>query len=454
MQRNKSKVHLDTVIRKDDLERYEIVIPFLNIAGRRRKQFLCSELEKLHPCFSDEFAFDSVIKKVCKKGLCEDVFVMNKYRLAEYERKRHFSGAGFFVNEGAEKKYFAQKRLFVDKKWRLTVYGIIACVMLGSVGIIFSVLGAVKSTVNEETVNRDVARFGTENPVGQKVSVPVQADFSLARRLLEITQEADGKISSFEWRLEINNGVLFEKMNASVKGIFPESLTEFAASVPSDGKPALETVLYEEGVPQITVVSKKALSAGDGVTVTGTVTGREGLLTEVAAMSNADFNKGIRAEITKHEGVLKEEKAPPYHIEFLCKTDSLQQTKEMLIALNEIISGDKRFVTSISINRSGAADLRFGLSIEKADAWGAVGAVDVAEKSVFFDLSDISQNMELFMEKEQVPSGKGITPKNALVQTARVDSNYKKIGEIKRADNRTVVYYKSPDGKIKSIEKW
>ena len=72
----------------------------------------------------------------------------------------------------------------------------------------------------------------------------------------------------------------------------------------------------------------------------------------------------------------------------------------------------------------------------------------------FFDLSDISQNMELFMEKEQVPSGKGITPKNALVQTARVDSNYKKIGEIKRADNRTVVYYKSPDGKIKSIEKW
>ena len=91
MQRNKSKVHLDTVIRKDDLERYEIVVPFLNIAGRRRKQFLCSELEKLHPCFSDEFAFDSVIKKVCKKGLCEDVFVMNKYRLAEYERKRHFS---------------------------------------------------------------------------------------------------------------------------------------------------------------------------------------------------------------------------------------------------------------------------------------------------------------------------------------------------------------------------
>ena len=87
----------NNVIKRRDFERYEIIVPFSSLVGRRRKSFLSSELEKRHPCFSDEFAFDSGIKKISKKGMLADVLVVNKYKLAEYEQRRKFSGRGFFL---------------------------------------------------------------------------------------------------------------------------------------------------------------------------------------------------------------------------------------------------------------------------------------------------------------------------------------------------------------------
>ena len=75
----------DNVIKRNDFEQYEILIPFSSSLGKKRKQFICSQLEKMHPCFSDEFAFDSFVKKVTRKGLTEEVYVMNK--LIEYKKK-------------------------------------------------------------------------------------------------------------------------------------------------------------------------------------------------------------------------------------------------------------------------------------------------------------------------------------------------------------------------------
>ena len=96
----------NNVIKKRDFERYEILLPFKALAGKRKKQFLCSELEKLHPCFSDEFAYDSSIHGIKKGGICEEVFVINKFKLAEYEGKRHFAGSGFFMEDNFFRRFF------------------------------------------------------------------------------------------------------------------------------------------------------------------------------------------------------------------------------------------------------------------------------------------------------------------------------------------------------------
>ena len=42
-------------VKKSDYENYSINLPFKFLLGKRRKKFIFKELEKLHPCFSDEY---------------------------------------------------------------------------------------------------------------------------------------------------------------------------------------------------------------------------------------------------------------------------------------------------------------------------------------------------------------------------------------------------------------
>ena len=439
----------NNVIQKKDFERYEIMIPFLNIAGRRRKEFLCSELEKMHPCFSNEFAYDSVIKKICKKGICEDVFVMNKYRLAEYERKRSFSGSGFFVEKDLEQGILPQ-RLFVDNKWRLTLYGIIACVLIGSLGVLFSALAAAKSSREMKgagTVSLPAENLSADNAAAEGQELAGEdIDFyesSPVSKLLSIAQSSHGKICSLEWHLVNTGGLAFEQLNASVKGIYPENLTGYSS----------DSVLYEEGIPRSNISAKRKIISGlyeKGQNLSDS-TG--------AGLSNADFNKALRYEITSHGGTLKEEKAPPYHIEFCCQNVPLSQTKEMLLKLGEIISAEERYITAVNIRQTGAYELRIGFSIEKE-----IPAGD-------FDLKAVSENLELFLESSDSASDKATAGKagqfdgkGKIASTKKVsfqeaandpflDKSYVKIGEIKKSNNSLVLYYKSPDGKLKSIVK-
>ena len=64
-----------SMLKKKDFECYNVLLPFSTIAGKRRRRYLCSELEKRHPCFSDEFAYDLVLKRLCRKGIQTEVYV-------------------------------------------------------------------------------------------------------------------------------------------------------------------------------------------------------------------------------------------------------------------------------------------------------------------------------------------------------------------------------------------
>ena len=448
----------NNVILKHDLERYEILIPFLNIAGRRRKEFLCSELEKMHPCFSDEFTFDSVIKKICKKGLWEDVFVMNKYRLAEYERKHHFSGSGFYVEKDSKKKDFPvkslfQRRLFVEKKWQLTLYGIIACILIGSCGVIFSALAAAKSSANikktgtlVEPLSLSAASYSQEI----QTEASFASELSPVSKLFTIAHNNDGKIKSLEWQLVSNNGAPFESLNASVMGIFPEYLSDFSC----------DSVIYEEGIPRTNIFAKKNLKSNTATTPD--LINKVGLNSSTmpatdTGLANADFNKTLRSEITNYGGKLKEEKAPPYHIEFYCEKKLLTEKKQMLQKLSEIINSDKRHISSININQTGLSELRIGLTIEKGLCKGS------------FDLAEAGENLELFIDTTGTSSNKTLAGGKGMIkektdsagnnlyqdesQKLLLEKGFQKIGEIKRSGKSTIVYFKSPDGKLKTIEK-
>lgn len=416
------------VIRRQDCERYEILIPFSVIARKRKKQFLSSELEKMHPCFSDEFIFDSCLKSIKKRGVNEQVFVMNKYKLAEYEGKRRFPGAGFYIeNHENQKKHCTGHLLFLNIKWKLTFLSMLSFLLVSAAGIISGIYAEKKNKkLLEAESNKMLAAAGTATNTSAFVSTETLPE---GERLLQLPEEllffdsvykADGKISRFKWKIEGYN----QSFEAYVKNVFPEELGVFAG----------DTVIYEKGIPQMNIHFSKRLQINEPVSQ---------ILS--SGLGNADFNKAVRNILLDYSAVLKEESAPPYHIAFICKTDS--ELEKLFESLSEIITENKRCLSSFEIWQSGFDELSLELSIENLSFEG-------------FDLGLISRNLKLFIEdrKELKPSTKSVSvsvsdfvfESTPDLGTSRNDVQ-KKLGEIKKTENERVVFYLNPEGKMKSF---
>ena len=158
-------------------------------------------------------------------------------------------------------------------------------------------------------------------------------------------------------------------------------------------------------------------------------------------LSNSDFNKLLRKILNEAGAKLIEEKAPPYHIEFLYKPVNASDNLFELLA--GIISEDRRCVTSVSIYQTEASDLRIGLSIETIPLTG-------------FDLKLLSENLNLFIDESkrkimpdatQNPGTEKYVSENKMQKKESLI----KVGEIKHSDNTTVVFFKNSEGKLKGI---
>ena len=389
------------VIRKYDYEKYKLLIPFSEVLGKRRKQFVFSELEKMHPCFSDEFAFDSEVKAFRKNGLESEVLVMNKYKLAEYEGLRRFSGSGFFIED--ESKIYGKlkrKRYFVNAKWKATLWGVIFCIFLAATG---AAGGAFASSKSYEI--KSEALEEPEIIVEKSINyTPVEIIF------LDAVAEANGKIKSFEWKL---NGYNLN-LSASVKGVFPEKF----------GDGVTDTVIYDNGIPLLNVSYQARLNPPK--------LPAQPHPQAAAALpaTDKDFNKLLRTIITDTGCVLREEKTSPYHIEFMCTKNS---DKERLFEkLTDAISKHNKAVTFACLKQTGEFELFAGLTIETVPVKG-------------FDLKLISRNLPLFTPEKisLIPAA----PAAPVPSVASTKSSPRKIGEIKRPEN-TKIFYINAQGKL------
>ena len=95
----------NSVVNKNDYELYLMNVP-LTLFGKKRRQFIKRELEKVHPCFSEQFSFDS--KRCIRKGKIQTLIaVMDKVKVLEYKRNKaaglHLEGvktAALFEGKG------------------------------------------------------------------------------------------------------------------------------------------------------------------------------------------------------------------------------------------------------------------------------------------------------------------------------------------------------------------
>ena len=168
----------------DYYDYYSFSFP-INALGRIAKnKYICSELEKLHPCFSDDCCFDSRIK-LGKHGLKADVVVMQKYKLAEFKNQRKQKAV--YIDE------LKNKPLFVCKN-KGRYYVLVAIMMLVLLGGGFFVNNTDKKAI--PYVVDEV-----EKDIDDNTLIYEKDAFSSLKQLFEEILSENGKITSFSWKL-------------------------------------------------------------------------------------------------------------------------------------------------------------------------------------------------------------------------------------------------------------
>ena len=409
------------LLRESDYEKYQLVLPYRFLFGRRRQRFIYSELEKMHPCFSDEFCFDSNVRKFSRKGLVSDVLVIHKFTLAEYETRRDASGNGFFVSFCKHHRFFKDgkvKQLFLVKA--LIVVCVLFCVFFSMAGSGFW----RKQNTQKEIIAE-----------AEPVSVVEETDNQrfLIEQLFSGMRRIGGRILVFRWECNAN----YESLDAKVKEAFPEDISSLELDDLNMG-----AVNYENGAPVIQFSVLGRNTAGN------IYSSQSGKGSGAQAVLAGEFYQRNRNILLNYEASLKTEKLAPYELHFICNEKVF---RNIILGLAESCTGADMAVSSVSINArdvdgmDGAGD--FEISIGCAGS-AALAGVD--------SLAVVGENSDIFGEiKKSVPA---LPVSNRASEKKKITNSNKteipgarKIGEIKNSDGKVIRFYKTSEGKIKKI---
>ena len=390
-------------IKKKDYEKYSLILPYRFLFGKRRNSYLNSELEKLHPCFSDEFCFDPDFGRPTRKGVSAEVLVMHKYKLAEYEGRHSFAGTGFLAEGGNHHKYFVAERFKV-------LCGAAVFLVIFSVVILTGL--SRRGVAVEVTVPVDV-------PVVEVEETAVEAEpLVLGPLLFEAVSSCDGKLTSLQWRTD----GFHETLEAAVKGVYPEQLNCFQRA--GLEKEISFNTVYEKELPVIefSAVRKIRNKAVQGQS-------------QNAGGEDKAFYSEVRNVLRGHGAVIQQEVLSPYKVKFVCSG-----TPEFFSELAEVMVRYEKPVCGLSLTEN-AGKLEVELSCE-TDGYSGRAVAGI-------DLKVISENLGLFIRKQEKKSQTKIAAKT--VQSNQIEKGLVKIGEIKASDGHRISYYKTGDGKIKRI---
>ena len=182
-----------TMVRSADYELYRIFLPW-RFAFSRRRNFIISELEKMHPRFSGNCCYDT---KYCveRKNLLAEVVVMEKASLAAYKS----SGGALYLEGQAKRSVFSWRTNTI----RFLALFLIVLAALLSFRIAKSVLFAQKSAdevylqIAEDAATKPEVENNADINIGKKSSSSVE---NLLSSVFLSVSSHGGKISSFSYR--------------------------------------------------------------------------------------------------------------------------------------------------------------------------------------------------------------------------------------------------------------
>lgn len=418
------------VVKNSDYETYWIPIPFGSFLGKQKNKFLYGELEKRHPCFSDDYLFCS--KTFLKNRKLESkVFVMDKMKLAEYKLQYP---KGQFVSEDKRKLPLFYQSQHGKKIGILILFAI----------LIISFFQMVKNKKLHTLENNLIVDTVIESEE-EKITLPDNFNFILndeCECLFEIINCNKSAIKSFCW--EYSN--FYERFDVSVNSVFPEVVLD---SLPES---KISNVNYFENKPSFNLTYEKKNAI-------------EGLENENQKENN-EIIQNVRNLLLENKCTLIEETVNPRVFRFnltVKQKDFMHFQKENLfIRLGHFLYKEKIMLELFSFNCKKIEEnaILFDVAIRFGD-------YKIGESVQFIQEDENSKNICEFIGKNIEPFFIEIisdTPKskktnykdlggksNFLEKREKLNNPVvvkDRIGEIKNKDGSITIFYKSKENKI------
>lgn len=374
-----------------DYERYFFPIPVNKVFGKGRNRFIFSELEKRHPCFSDEYCFD-VDLKVQNRNLISDVIVIKKKTLAEYLQDY---GNGLYFSDCKKKRF--------RNKGNKYIFFILSVLIITGIFL----LSANKKTEIE------IAEVDME-PSIDLIPESTAIQERKYQDLLRVVKEEQGKITCFNWKTDGINSTC----KVFIESVFPEKIK----NAWREGE--LSSITYSDGIPSYSfTVMEKVLSVND------------------FDIHNSQLNisEKLRTFVLNQKLNLQEEMIFPYSIKFEGKVD-----KDFFEKLTTILKENDCFISGFTL------DFRNALNTSDASVEISLGQETGFEKG--FNSECVCEYFEVFGQREKKQYKTVVTKQSS--NKGRIPENYTKIGEVRYENGTKMIFYKNEMGKlIKKLEK-
>lgn len=389
-------------ILKDEYEKYKIPLSFAQLFPKQKKKYIWGELEKRHPCFSDDYCYFTKLK-FSRKGFYSDIFVVDKSKLTK-------TGKKVFIDDNNKINFFLtgnSEIIFISLVFLIFIVLILTCLNYSK-----------KSRENNNIVCK-LEQKSVKNEKNSFVNKKYKDfDNSVVEKYLKIVSDNSGQINKFIWNVNYNG----EIFSSEVKSVYPEKLETYFTNC------SISPIVYNEKTPLLNFKVSNAFQVTRG---------------EIQNRSES-FSKAkelIRSFLLFNKINLIGEESNPYRIKFNLGIDkfNLEKYKIILIQLEKLFKSENLIPIEIQISQLQSSNtfalLSFNISFSQ----------DInLENDVF---SIIGKNFNLFVGNQnlRIPSKK-IT-NQTLTKDSKENPN-KIIGVVNYKSGKKILFYKTPQGKI------
>ncbi len=385
------------ILSPDDYDFYTIPLPFEVLIKRQENLYFSSQLEKLHPCFSDDCSYDWHLK-IQKNKLLANVLVMQKYKVARYKANKK----ALYIKEDKSGQFFLSKK---QRETRLLAGIFLAAGLLLS-SIFLSTFFSRQKGETELRQTTSVLQEETPNPAfPPKYTTP---------EILNYIAAHNGRLSSLLWSYDSYT----ENAGFKLHALYPEDLQPFEKAL------KLSPMTFEDSLPLITVSLSSKLLQPQAATA------------ELQPKENENYKAQIRQLLLDNNFILIEESLSPYGLKLSLPLEqsSGPNALEELTNFFEYLAQRDFPISKIQLS---SAARTFNIEI-------IFSQVPLLSQQDLY--KSLLANLNIFMPEAAAPPG--TSQKSPQKPAPKPAQKLSKVGQIIKEDGSIDIYYKDENGKI------